>query len=226
MIKRCLSAGAVFAAIALSGCASQQIEPEGVDVHPSHSASGAAWLYRNYADAEPIITGTEGATIQGTLQDYQSIWRGLPGRGARIRVTEDNISEVLVITLDRTALAKDNPFRGGINNWWFKQIYPRLLSTAETAYGSRTGQHDYSIHLASRTTERSLLHDRNSEAQLKLRHLASWLMEDGIDPRLITGQVVESEGANRVGWELAVVIRPHGYGRERTAQTLLPAWLY
>jgi|AXCI01.1.fsa_nt_gi hypothetical protein len=226
-VRLCLAVLLVGAClVALSGCGQRQIEPSGIHIHADYSASGAAWRYREKRDAEKIITGAEGATLEGSLRTYQDIWRGLPGRGARIRLHEDNVSKVLVITLDRSALAKDNPLRGGINNWWYKELYPRLLATAESAQGGRTGNYKLSIHLASRTTERSLLYDAVSEAQLKLRHLSSWLMEDGFDPRMLTGQVIESEGHNRSAWELAIVIRPFSYGNEKSAETILPAWLY
>lgn len=211
----------------VAGCTSQQIEPPGISVHAGHSASGAAWRYRATNSPERIIVGsTRAPSLQSSLTHYQDIWRGLPGRGARIRIAEDDVSEVLVITLDRTALAKDNPLRGGINNWWYKGLYPRLLDTAQSAIESTPGEYRYSIHLASRTTERSLLNDRVAEAQYKLRHLAAWLIEDGIDPRMLTGQVIESEVAAPGAWELAVVIRPHHYGTETNAETFLPAWLY
>lgn len=212
--------------LAFTGCASKEIEPEGIDLHAGHSNSGAAWRYRTSHEPETIITGSSQIDVQGSLARYREIWAGLPGRGAHVQRAQDNISEVLTISLDRSALAKNNPFRGGINNWWYKEVYPRLLESAHVAKGGKTGEYRYSIHLAARTTERSLLYNDVAEAQYKLRHLGAWLIEDGIDPRMITGQVVESSDAPRDAWELAIVIRPHQYGKERTAETFLPAWLY
>ncbi|CAM3859094.1 hypothetical protein VRRI112168_03565 [Vreelandella rituensis] len=209
----------------LTGCAVNEIEPDGIKVHPGYSASGAAWRYRQAEGAEPILVGAS-ASFQDDVAVLRDIWGGLPGRGATVSVEKDSVSEVLLITLDRSALATDNPFRGGLHSWWYDEIYFRLIETVEMTAKGGDLPYRHSIHLAARTVDRSLLYDAPARAQVRLRSLATWLMEDGLDPRMITAQVMESEKGPKGAWELAIALRPYQYGKELAAETFLPPWLY
>lgn len=217
---------AMSMSVLLAGCTTLEVEPEGVMVHPGHSASGAAWRYRSTQGAEEILVGSEHARYREDLGVIRSIWSGLPGAGANVRVVRDDVSEVLLITMGRSALATDNPFRGGPRQWWFHEIYPRLQETASLIRSGTEGGYHHSLHLAARESEGSLVFDSKTNAQIRLRYLAKWLIEDGLDPRMVTAQVVESEGEMPGMWELAIALRPYQYGQELLAETFLPPWLY
>lgn len=219
-----LAAVAISAGSLLAGCAPLQVEPEGVMLHPGHNAAGAAWRYRSLHGAEKILTGSEYARYQEDLIAVRSIWSGLPGAGANVRVVSDDVSEVLLITIGRSGLQRDNPFRGGPSQWWFAEIYPRLKETSELIR-SGSGYH-HSMHLAARETDRSLMFDSKANAQIRLRYLGKWLIEDGMDPRMLTAQVAETEGDMPGMWEFAVAMRPYQYGNELKAEAFLPPWLY
>jgi len=221
-----LATAAISVSTLLAGCTPLQMEPEGVMLHPGHSASGAAWRYRSLHGAEKILTGAEHARYQEDLEVVRDIWSGLPGAGANVRVVRDDVSEVLLITIGRSGLQRDNPFRGGPRQWWFAEIYPRLKETSSLIRSGTDGGYHHSMHLAARETEGNLLFDSKANAQVRLRYLAKWLIDDGMDTRMLTAQVVETEGEMPGLWEFAIAMRPYQYGHELQAEAFLPPWLY
>lgn len=235
-VSSVLAAGGMVVTLGLmSGCA-VDLEPAGIKPHAGYSASGVAWSYRTTHGTETILVGEEEPNYEDDLGVLRDIWSGLPGLGANVSIEHDAVSSVLLITLQRDALQTDNPLRGGARGWWYRELYHRLQDTVGLAEAGTSEGYRHSVHLAARSVDDAVTFDAKELAQVRLRSLAAWLIEDGLDPRQITAQIVDApaelanevvEGPSRpIGWEMAIALRPYRYGDEMTAANFLPAHLY
>lgn len=217
-----LSLALALACSLVSGCASS-LDPDGVGVYTAHTQTGVGWVYRaNERTPERIIVGHKlSHDLSSDAAALDRIWQPLDGH---VQIDSDSASQFIVIQLDDRGTGRLNPFRGGFRSWGMAQIRDHLKKTFKLTGAGADPL--YSIHLVAIEDEiRPLAMDKSEVAQVRVRRLAKILMEDGIDPRLITAQVIPAR--LDISWKLAIVLRPGYAGSEDNAAALLlpKAWV-
>lgn len=205
----------VVLAVALAGC-STQVERPPVDVHAAATSDGVGWTYRAKPfEAEGILTGEKGDfDIQGDARLLSRIWK--PVRGV-VSVQEDNVSRYILIRLNDAATGKHNPLRGGPFSWGLHGLQERVIESLSVIGEGSDAR--YSVHLVTLEDDARATWDSAVVAQVRLRRLASVMIEAGVDPRLISGQTWERR--ENSPWKLALVLRPYRYGQEQTSSVLI-----
>lgn len=199
----------------LSGCASN-MEQVPVDLHVVPTTVGVGWAYRAERDqAEEIIPGQKGDfTLEGDSGKLAPIWRR---HGARVSVDSDSVSKMILIKMDDEGTQRRNPIKGGPMSWDLYTLKDMVVDSLPVLTDSE-GAPRYSIHLVALADDPRPHLSGEDIAQIRLRRLASVLMDTGLDARLITGQ---TWGARpEPSWKLAIVLRPYRFGNERISGAL------
>lgn len=199
----------------LGGCATGT-EQVPVQVHAAPTSEGTGWSYRaRDVRAEKILIGDTGAFDLYADRDLLAkAWSPLR---ADVTVKNHATSGYLLIRLNDYGTGRLNPLRGGPFSWELHRIEDAIHQTLPIIGDSNHPR--YSVHLMAVEDDRRLVWESDAVAQVRLRRLASMLVTNGIDPRLITGQVWDQR--EEPEWKLAIVLRPYVYGDEAMARQLL-----
>lgn len=207
--------GALMVASFLGGCASQ-LERAPVELHAAPTTKGVGWSYRAPAyEIEEILTGERREfDVDGDAARLAEVWRPLHGR---VSVQKDSTSDYILVKLGNKATGHRNPIRGGFHSWGLHVLQEKILEGMSVV--GRGGDQRYSVHLVALGDDGRPTLEEEAVAQVRLRRLASLVVEAGADPRLVTGQTWAPR--EETPWLLALVLRPYRYGDEKTSGALV-----
>lgn len=206
--------GCVAVAGVLAGC-SIQMERAPVDLHVEPTTEGVGWSYRAKAyETEGILAGEKSDySIRGDAAKLASTWGEHYGR---VTVQRDSASPFILIKLSDLGTRRKNPLHGGPFSWDLYTLQEMVMGSLPVI-GSDEPR--YSVHLVALADDQRSRLNHDEVAQVRLRRLASVLVEAGVDPRMVTGQVWE--GRDATTWKLALALRPYRYGEELTSGALI-----
>jgi hypothetical protein len=217
--KRGALAGVSLALIiSLSACAAK-MEPESVEplnVHAVPTTQGTGWVYRQdyRAGPEHILRGVEGVEVQRDVALIKQAWETLT---PLVTVGQDSASPYILIKLGDLGTGRKNILRGGPLSWDMQSLTNAMKRSLPTI---GVMQPRYSVHLVTVGDDARINLSDDVVAQIRLRRFAGQFMEAGVDPRLISAQVLPNREAPP-SWKLAIVLRPYAYGQESTSHRLV-----
>lgn len=209
-----LSGGAVLLAGTLAGCA-VEMERAPVDLHVAPTTEGVGWSYRAKSyETEGILVGEKSSfSIRGDAKRLQGIWKESYGR---VSVQRDSVSRFILIRLSDLGTGRKNLMHGGFLSWDLHTLQEMVVNSLPVIGGDTPR---YSVHLVAVGDDQRPHLSNEAMAQVRLRRLASVMVEAGIDPRMVTGQTWERR--KQPQWKLALALRPYRYGEEFTSATLI-----
>lgn len=205
----------------LVGCATPALESTDIDVHATATSIGTGWVYRSpQGTVERIRTGSHDAVSIQQMQNDSQYFSGFFEDGTvQASIREDGSGPYLLLALDDNATKRLHLYEGGPFSWdmsYLSTSVGRLISAISTETPR------YSIHLlATRDDGRPTL-TPDTVAQIRLRRFADIWFQRAVDPRQVTGQVIPP--THRVGWKLAIALRPYQYGEESSSAQLIAPW--
>jgi len=202
--------------LTMSGCA-YKMEQRPIDVYPVATTIGTGWHYRG-PERETIQTGQ--AETSNTLRsDAAFVQRQWIGKQPRLMFGEDGAGEYALLAFDDQGTGRMNPLRGGIYSWDVAGMKTHIKQTMRVL-NSETPK--YSLHLLATEDDARPGMSAAVVAQIRLRRIADAFMDEGLDPRLITGQVLPVN--NATNWTFAIALRPYIYGSEQSSHQLIAPW--
>lgn len=197
---------AVLACLSLAGCTGGALEPANIDVYAAPTSTGTGWVYRDGESKERILHGSERHfDLKSDASALRRVWAPLHGE---VAVEGDDASDYIVIRLDDRGTAR-SPLLAGTLGW---DLGPLTEAFEKSLPVTGTGSDiSYSVHLKALEFDKRPGKTAAVVAQVRLREIADRLMERGVDPRVITGQVIPYR---ETPWRLMIELRPYRFGSE------------